>query len=400
MRRAIARALGATCAAAALFATACRGAEQRATPTIESAPTQERVHADTSAAADPATTTAAATAATITPPAASAPAERWTQLTPKVRCDPARGIVEFEAVAVLKTGFLEQYVCTVGTREHEALFAFDGKASDVHAALLLAGIEPGRPGYWREVEGANGERAIELVPPTGPELSIRVRLADGTERGVEWFARASPVQLREVDPATAPPARFVFAGSKFVTNRRTGVERYAADSAGSLIGLVTFGDETIACVEVIPDKSDVAAPTWEAFTERMPEPGTIVTIVVAAAKPADRARKTSSIVDPRAQRMAHASANVDPTQRDAFHRLDGTQEVAVTLANPTPAPVSHLRTSAPSKKARSRRKPTTEPFRGRCDVQTKSRLKQATTESALVNMCPQRGYRKSASTAL
>ena len=95
---------------------------------------------------------------TPTPPAAAAK-EQWTQLTPKIRCDAARGIVEFEAVSVLKTGFLEQYVCTVGTREHEALFAFEGKASDVHAALLLAGLEPGRPGYWREVEGANGERA-------------------------------------------------------------------------------------------------------------------------------------------------------------------------------------------------------------------------------------------------
>ena len=399
MRCAISRALGAACAAIALFVAACRSAEQQSTPTSEAAPRAEDVPASPRARADATATTATTDASTIAPHAANLPAERWTQLTPKVRCDSARGIVEFEAVAVLKAGFLEQYVCTVGTREHEALFAFDGKASDVHAALLLAGLEPGRPGYWREVEGANGERTIELVAPTGPEVSIRVRLADGTERGIEWFARASPVQLREVDAATTPPSRFVFAGSKFVTNRRTGAERYAADSAGSLVGLVTFGDETIASVEVIPDKSDVAAPIWEAFTERMPEPGTIVTIVIAAAKPDDRARKTGAITHPTPVHLAHAATTMSPTQRAEIRALKGAEEVAVTLGSTADAPVSQLRTKLSNKKARSRRKPTTEPFRGRWDVQTRSRYRsrsrheQATTESARVNFCPQQGHK-------
>ena len=405
MRCAISRALGAACAAVPLFLAACRSAEQQSTPTSEAAPRAEDVPASPRARADATATTATTTTTTTTdasttaPTAALLPAERWTQLTPKVRCDSARGIVEFEAVAVLKTGFLEQYVCTVGTREHEALFAFDGKASDVHAALLVAGLEPGRPGYWREVEGANGERTIELVAPSGPEVAIRVRLADGTERGVEWFARASPVQLREVDAATTPPSRFVFAGSKFVTNRRTGAERYAADSAGSLVGLVTFGDETIASVDVIPDKSDVAAPIWEAFTERMPEPGMIVTIVIAAAKPDDRARKTSVNTCPTAVHLAHAATTMSPTQRVEIRALKDAEEVAVTLGSTADAPVSQLRTKLSNKKARSRRKPTTEPFRGRWDVQTRSRYRsrsrheQATTESARVNFCPQQGHK-------
>jgi hypothetical protein len=405
MRCAISRALGAACAAVPLFLAACRSAEQQSTPTSEAAPRAEdvpaspRARADAIATTTTTTTTTTTDASTTAPTAALLPAERWTQLTPKVRCDSARGIVEFEAVAVLKTGFLEQYVCTVGTREHEALFAFDGKASDVHAALLLAGLEPGRPGYWREVEGANGERTIELVAPSGPEVAIRVRLADGTERGVEWFARASPVQLREVDAATTPPSRFVFAGSKFVTNRRTGAERYAADSAGSLVGLVTFGDETIASVDVIPDKSDVAAPIWEAFTERMPEPGTIVTIVIAAAKPDDRARKTSVNTCPTAVHLAHAATTMSPTQRVEIRARKDAEEVAVTLGSAADASVSQLRTKLTYKKARSRRKPTTEPFRGRWDVQTRStyrsrsRHEQATTESACVNFCPQQGHK-------
>ena len=42
----------------------------------------------------------------------------WTALTPLVRVDRDARMVEFDAVAVLDVGFLEQLVCMVGTREH------------------------------------------------------------------------------------------------------------------------------------------------------------------------------------------------------------------------------------------------------------------------------------------
>jgi hypothetical protein len=57
-------------------------------------------------------------------------------------------------------------------------------------------------------------------------------------------------------------------------------EHYVADRTGSIVGIVTFGDETIACDEVISDKADVDAPQWQARTERMPEPGTRVRLVI------------------------------------------------------------------------------------------------------------------------
>jgi hypothetical protein len=43
---------------------------------------------------------------------------------------------------------------------------------------------------------------------------------------------------------------------------------------------VTFGDETIAPREVIPDQAEVESPMWEVWTERMPPLGTRVTVVV------------------------------------------------------------------------------------------------------------------------
>lgn len=225
------------------------------------------------------------------PAEAAAPvlvAPQWTALTPKIRCDRAAGIVEFDAVAVLKTGFLEQLVCLVGTREHESLFAFDGKASDVHAAMLFAGLEPGAPGHWREVT-AEGAARIEGVEPKGSAVAITVLLPDGSAHAIDWFVRAAPLSAAPDRPA---PSKFTFGGSRFERSRRTGADRYLADSSGSLIGLVTFGDETIGCTEVIPDQASVAAPVWEAWTERMPEPGTAVRIRISR----DRVSSTPSAV--------------------------------------------------------------------------------------------------------
>ena len=210
----------------------------------------------------------------------------WTALTPLVRVDRDARMVEFDAVAVLDVGFLEQLVCMVGTREHESIFAFEGKPSEVHAALLVVGAEPGRPGRWREVALADGSVTIEGVPAEGTEVALEVELPDGSARPIEWFMRASPISSTT---NAAPPSRFVFAGSRFLRNPRTQEERYAADGSGSLVGLVTFGDETIGAVEVIPDSAQAAAPVWEVFSERVPAPGTRVKI---------RARPRAS-VDPR-----------------------------------------------------------------------------------------------------
>jgi hypothetical protein len=57
-------------------------------------------------------------------------------------------------------------------------------------------------------------------------------------------------------------------------------EHYVADMTGSIIGLVTFGDETIGFSRVLSDQESVQEPVWEAATEHLPEPATPVTIIV------------------------------------------------------------------------------------------------------------------------
>ena len=237
-----------------------------------------------SSAASTATTSSAPTGADAVPAAspAGAPVE-WIEIAPRVRVDRASRTVEFEALVVLDTGFLEQFVCTEGTREHESLFVFEGAASSVHAALLLAGFTAGSPGRWVERQDA-GELRFEGVAPTGSELRIEVRLPDGTTRPIDWFIRPAPIgdgaERTAAGAQSATRWQFVFGGSRFRTDRRTGNERYIADGSGSLVGLVTFGDETIGPREVLPDQASVSSPMWEVWTERMPPLGTRVTVVV------------------------------------------------------------------------------------------------------------------------
>jgi len=221
-------------------------------------------------AAEPAPTKAAETTPT--------PAPSWIEMTPLIRVDRAARTVELKATAVLDVGFLEQYICLAGTRDHEALFVFEGKASEVHAALLLAGFTHGAPGRWRELQAADGSFALEKIPPTGDRVSVTVGVAGDAPRPLDHFVRASPVA--PAHEGMRPPSDFVFAGSRFVRSARTGEERYVADGSGSLIGLVTFGDETIAAFDVVPDQASAAEPVWEVWTERMPKPGTAVTVTL------------------------------------------------------------------------------------------------------------------------
>jgi hypothetical protein len=278
-------------------AIAPREAEDEATVDATAAATHAAVDGVVEAT-NPAgsTRTASTRAATEATTEATPPRKpEWVELSPKLRVARAAGLVEFEAVAVLQEGFLEQFVCTPSTREHESLFVFDGKASEIHAALLVAGLVPGAPGGWREPtdEREAVEAGFVALAPHGAELTVEVVLADGSRHGIASFARLSPVAFGaeggDGRAAPAPPSRFVFAGSRFRA-RPDGGERYLADDSGSLVGLVTFGDETIAALEVIPDQASVSAPIFEADPARMPAPGTAVVIRVRAPGPAEVGR--------------------------------------------------------------------------------------------------------------
>ncbi len=226
---------------------------------------------------------------------------------PFVRVDREAGRVEVDATVAIDVNdretpkvWLELMACTTDTREYESLVVTRARASHVHAALLALGLEPGAPGQVR-AQGAAEE-------PTGAAVDVRFRyLAESV--GTPGAGGLGKPTIREESPtswvvsdrtgetfpggATAPAGEgrlasgFVFAGSAIrpVEGWDGRVRRmYAAEASGALVGLATFGSETIAWRGVMSPDSRERAEEWIADVRRVPRAGTKVVIVIGKAE--------------------------------------------------------------------------------------------------------------------
>ncbi|MFZ4575170.1 MAG: YdjY domain-containing protein [Phycisphaerales bacterium] len=226
----------------------------------------------------------AAPPAAAAPPAPVAEAAAPKEVFPSVYLDARTKTVWFDASVAIdahnaKTPvvYLEVFACTPDSKEHESLVVTKAKPSHIHAALLLAGVEPGKPGEY-DWSGAE----LKTIPPQGPRLRVRFEVEREGQKQVEdpatWVkSLRSGKSLRE----TTPGAGFVFAGS-LETKRGTG-RVYDADMSGTLLGLTTFGTETIAWSDMYNNDSGVEEPQWVADGARVPGQGVAVRVGISAA---------------------------------------------------------------------------------------------------------------------
>ncbi|MCC6677565.1 MAG: hypothetical protein IT436_10510 [Phycisphaerales bacterium] len=221
-----------------------------------------------------------ATFALAQPPTPEPPTPDTPPSFPHLRIDRDSKTIELDGIIPIDPHakpstkvYLEVFVCTPDSKEHEALILTKAKASHLHAALLMLGLQPGQPGAfeWKDNQ-------LTSTPPAGPALDITFIYTDkdGKEvqaRPADWVLIESTGQhLSDSDP----PGQFLFAGSKFITTD-TG-ERYRADTDGTLIGLTTFGTETIAWSQVLSPQADIQPPDWIADRTRVPPYNTPVKI--------------------------------------------------------------------------------------------------------------------------
>ena len=174
--------------------------------------------------------------------------------------------------------YLELVACIPDTKEHEALLVTMARPSHIHAALLLVGLQPGKPGGW-EFENDT----FRPIHATGDAVDVVITYssADGKQVSVtpqEMIVDASTAEIFGAKDA----GHWVFAGSRLVS--RQGSERYDADGAGMVIGLTTFGAEVIAWSRTISPDSDMQAPEWIASNKAVPPAGTNVTVTLRPAK--------------------------------------------------------------------------------------------------------------------
>ena len=207
------------------------------------------------------------------PKTASPPLENVVTLDGGVTAWVGQGRVEFPGMVSLDQGWLEVAVCRRGSREHESIVVTDAIPSVVHAAMLLAGLEPGTPATF-------DEKTRLPIPPTGTVVSIELRFA-ASDLAIDVpivlpLAEAIEDAREQVSPV------WVFAGSLVRPNPSSmgPGEYYAADYAGTVVGLSTFGDEVVAVEEVRSPESGVDPPVWRIRAGVLPEVDTAVTVVL------------------------------------------------------------------------------------------------------------------------
>ncbi len=203
------------------------------------------------------------------------------QMFSHVRVDQTLGIVEFDGWVPIDCHdprtpdvWLEQVVCITDTLEHESLVVSLAKPSEVHAAMLLVGLEPGKPGSYRW----DGQCVVG-VSPEGDAVGVTFVHEDDEGNEVvsdplSWVVDVTGT--RSLGDGLQDRPAFVFGGSRFVAYN--GPEVYDADMSGTLIGLATFGGETIAFTEVISHEAMYQEPEWLANAKRVPEYGTKVRV--------------------------------------------------------------------------------------------------------------------------
>ncbi len=202
---------------------------------------------------------------------------------PHVWVDVAAKVVEFEGSVPIVVNdpeapivYLEVIVCIPDTKEHETLIVTPARPSHVQAALLMIGLQPGKPGSWTW-----DDKTLISHDPTGDRLSIEFVYTD--KAGAERIATPSQWVMNELTKDRLPDLPFVFAGSRMI-DRGFGGEKYDADGTGLLVGLATFGSETIAWPTTFSPDSEIAEPVWIADPDAVPDVDTPVRVRLRAAR--------------------------------------------------------------------------------------------------------------------
>jgi len=180
--------------------------------------------------------------------------------------------VLFEAEVCLRGGvMLEVFCCKRNTKEHESILHADLDARYIHAALLGAKAEVGKP-----VQFVNPKtQESEYKPASGQRIKVEVCYHKGgkvvTERAQEWI----------LDQHTKKPMthEWVFAGSRFVKDpdRPNDPEYYCANN-GEVIAISNFVDSMLDLpVEVGREEKDLY---FKGVEKKIPPLGTKVWVIL------------------------------------------------------------------------------------------------------------------------
>jgi hypothetical protein len=178
--------------------------------------------------------------------------------------DPENKRVVVDGAVCLREGPLEMFACLRHTKEHESLVAVDCQAYLVHAGLLAVGAKQGAPAKFQP----------KYMPATGTEVEITIVWTDSKgavhrDRAQDW--------IQDAKTGKAMQSNWVFAGSGFWEDDRTGEKRYLAEQ-GDFICISNFPSATLDLPVESSQSND--SLLFRAFTDHIPPLGTRVRLVL------------------------------------------------------------------------------------------------------------------------
>jgi hypothetical protein len=194
-----------------------------------------------------------------------------------------RRVVVGAAVCLREASFgLECLMCRKGTKEHEALLATDANAEQIHAALLVAGAEPGSPVQYEEKDGK-----YKVIPPRGTQIKVTIEYEDGGKKvsvpAQKWVKNTKTGKDLESD--------WVFAGSKLFAdpddNKKT---YYGANGDGAFICILNLQTALLDLPIDNPNR-DPSEREYQPHTERMPPLDTKVMVILEAVDAKSKEKK-------------------------------------------------------------------------------------------------------------
>lgn len=209
--------------------------------------------------------------------------------------------VDVEATVCLDEGMLELIACTKDSKEHESIVVVRARPMHIHTALLLIGAQPGNPAMRRPID--EGRTRWVDIPPQGDPVDAYLVFSNKQGKVVEHpisdfvahseenpdvlLGAAAGDAFRD-DRDKKFPKTFLFAGSLLVGDG-PGPRTYLADQSGSVISIVTFGDELL-CLPGMHAKANDAL-MWQIDATKLPKIGAKVTLRL---RPRDKPAKKAN----------------------------------------------------------------------------------------------------------
>lgn len=184
--------------------------------------------------------------------------------------------VDLNGIVCFREGRAELVVTIRGAKPHESPFMIYARPQHIHAALMMLGLKPGKPGHWLYNEKTRESTPID---PEGHVVKVTVLMKDDTGKMKEY--EIPKFINNRITKSPLPHSYFVFGGSR-IRQLPDGRNIYSADSSGNVVSLVSFNDELLSWPRAA-SHSDLQV-FFDAYPDHLPKLQTPVKVRIRPAK--------------------------------------------------------------------------------------------------------------------